>query len=214
MVELNSPEAYGCLNRDYYPVISKITGTYYLTLDNRVYAYEEKEKADLKSAELAEAETGISFKLTSRTKANIISDIYAMGCDRLILVKKNEDPVEINLSDKTVRQQFYNRSATRTLILFAETKEKSYLVELAKQKFVIPCRVDENQFVFPDIVYNGEKMFPAYTDNMDIEGYDSLTVKFGRLLEISNGRKAIINPGKLGMVITDNIADFMAKSAI
>ncbi len=201
-----------------YMIYSSITRAPYIDGKQRSYLFDTMEAAKEFSEETADT----FVRECSGSRREILSTMYSSGACGYI---ENKDGQEKNLyiKEEQLEPKFYNRRLSQLINRLMQTRDKAYLKNIHKCRFIVPVRVSSYPKV--RIMYgtvkrlgSGDYMYLAFT-NMDeynawrekTSDWEPLLVNLNSIMHIGAKHGFLVNACGVKLVLDKNLLKIISS---
>ena len=126
--------------KEYFLIISDITGKPYIDKDYGCYMFEVK--SDAKAFTDGIENTSFDDARTYK-QMTFCTEFYSYGISTIhVKSRANEEFVDIPVEKEDAKKQFFNPEAHRMILRLQQTKQKQYLRGMGRLKFISPVLLD------------------------------------------------------------------------
>ena len=139
--------------KEYYMILSDITGKPYIDINFCCYMFDTKSEADVFAKSLSDA--SVKNSQYYRTK-NLCTELFSFGIITIKVKEKNKDNfTDIPIDKNDGKKVYYNPECNRYIYRLRQTKKKEYLRALKDVNFIAPLLIDiRKEAAYPGLHYS------------------------------------------------------------
>lgn len=202
----------------FYQIYSESTKRLYIDKDFRCYLFE----AEREAKQFCEKIEGIYYDKDSSSyikQGPFVSLCYGLGIDTIrVKSVKREKYVDIKVSIKDARHQFYNSETEKNILRLKQTKKRKYLIELASSFFISPVMIDKREEGQYPVIHYSYAMLPGgniyyllFTTLQEFDKWNDTQNKIycpnktnlQDLNRVRGNNPVLINPSSDQLILTD-----------